>query len=186
MAAGRDEAEPLNEAAPPNEPGAARPEVGDPRESESMCVRTGGFEDRRVLAAVEEWLRSHGADAIELHRVEEGTIRNHQVYLPPFPSRAQAVAAARAIQANGVRDVAVIASGPFTNGISFGVFREEENARRRKAALSKIGYPVRQKENRSRSERYVLAARAGPDPDALRVAWGAAFPKRTIELASCE
>ena len=153
---------------------------------DAMCVRTGGFGDRRVLAAVEEWLRSHGADAIEVHRVKQAAIVSYQVYLPPFASRARAVEAVRAMRANGVRDIAVIGRGPMANGVSLGVFRVESNMLRRIASLARLGYSARHRENRGTVERYVLAARAGPDPDALRAAWGSAYPDRTIELASCE
>ena len=175
------------EAAPPDGTAPAMPSpVAGPAQPQATCVRTGGFEDRRALAEVEEWLRTHGADAIEVTRAKQATIKSHQVYLAPFPSRAEAVAAVRTIRSRGVRDVAVIGHGPLANGVSLGVFQVEENVRRRIASLAKLGYPVRHKENRGTVDRYVLTARSGPDPDALRVAWGAAFPKRTIELTSCE
>ena len=177
---------PQGEPVPQGELVAIRSEGGDADAPEPMCLRTGGVSDRRVLAGVEEWLRSHGAESLEVHRVEETAVRSFRVYLPPYPSRAEAVEAARAVQARGVRDVAVIGSGPLANGVSFGVFRNEDNVRRRLAALTKLGYPVLKKENRGPVERFVLAGRAGRDPDALQAAWAAAFPKRTIEIASCE
>ena len=164
---------------------ATRAEAAGTPAPEPVCLRTGGFEDRRVLATVEDWLRSHGADAIEVQRVGQGAVTSYQVYLPPFASHAQAVARAREIQAKGVRDIAVIGSGPLANGVSFGVFRVEANMRRRMAALAKLGYPVRQKENRGSARQYILAARANQAPDILRAAWVEAFPKQAIEIGDC-
>ena len=152
---------------------------------EPVCLRTGGFEDRRVLATVENWLRSHGADVIEVQRVGQAEVTSYQVYLPPFASHAQAVARAREIQAKGMRDVAVIGSGPLANGVSFGVFRVEANMRRRMAALAKLGYPVRQKENRGPARQYILAARTNEAPDILLAVWAEAFPKQSIEIEDC-
>lgn len=164
---------------------ATRAEAAGTPAPEPVCLRTGGFEDRRVLATVEDWLRSHGADSIEVQRVGQGAVTSYQIYLPPFASHAQAVARAREIQAKGVRDVAVIGSGPLANGVSFGVYRVEANMRRRMAALAKLGYPVQQKENRDSARRYILAARAIQAPDILRAAWAEAFPKQAIEIGDC-
>ncbi|MCY4452964.1 MAG: tetratricopeptide repeat protein [Immundisolibacterales bacterium] len=152
---------------------------------EPVCLRTGEFEDRRVLATVEDWLRSHGADAIVVRREGAGAVTSYQVYLPPFATRARAVARTREIQANGVRDVAVIGTGPLANGVSFGVFGVEENMRRRMAALAKLGYPVQMRENRGPARGYVLAARAVRSADVLRAAWAKAFPGQSIELEDC-
>lgn len=154
--------------------------------SDSICLRTGGFEDRRVLATVEEWLRSHGAESVEVHRVPQLSVESYRVYLPPFASREQAVAKAREIQARGVQDIAVIADGPLANGISFGLYRVEENARRRIDALEKLGYPVRRMEKGDTVSRFVLVARAGSDPNLIRSAWTGAFPNRSIEFEACE
>ena len=149
------------------------------------CVRAAGFEDRRVVDAVAEWLQSRGAEAVEVHRVEHRTIRNHQVYLPAFSDRATATAKVREIRARGVRDVAVIGRGSLANGVSFGVFRSPENMRRRVAALERLGYPVRKKDNMKTVHRYALEARTGSDPAALRAAWSKRFPEHSIDLVDC-
>ena len=48
----------------------------------------------------------------------------------------------REIQGRGVSDVAIIGDGALKNGVSFGVYRDEENMRRRIAALEALGYPA--------------------------------------------
>ena len=149
------------------------------------CVRAAGFEDRRVAAAAEGWLRSRNVEAVEVQRVEHRTIRDHQVYLPAFADRAAAAAKVREIRARGVSDVAVIGRGPLANGVSFGVFRSPENVRRRVAALERLGYRVQQKEHRKTVHRYALEARTGHDPAGLLAAWSKRFPERAIAVVDC-
>ncbi len=149
------------------------------------CVRTGGVEHRRILAGAEPWLRSQGAQAIVVQRVERRAIRNHRVYLPPLADRAAAVAKVRELRAGGVGDVAVIGRGELANGISFGVFGVAENMRQRVAALERLGYPVRSKDNMKTVRQYVIEARTAGDPNALRAAWAGRFPELSLELVDC-
>lgn len=63
-----------------------------------------------------------------------------RVYIPPFADRAAAAEALRELRARGIRDVGIIGRGPLADGISLGVFRSAEGARRRLAALQAMGY----------------------------------------------
>ena len=172
---------------PAAEPGTvpAHLPVGAAPGSVTSCVRTGGFEDGQALSGAGQWLQSHGVEAVTVRSVDRQTIRNHQVYLPPFANRAEAAAKVREIRARGVRDVAVIDRGELTNGISFGVFGVTENMRRRVAALERLGYPVRSKDNMKAVRQHVIEARTAGDPAALRTAWTERFPEHSIELVGC-
>ena len=155
----------------------ARDDPGRPA-AQAGCLRAGGFHDRRVLAEVEEWMESRGAEVFELRRVRDRRVGSRQVYLPPLGSRAEAAAKLREIRARGVRDVAIIKSGPLENGISFGVFGSPENVRRRVAALEQLGIPVRRRDDWVAVHVYYVEARAGRDPDGLLAAWPDRFPER--------
>ena len=172
---------------PAADPGTAPAQVpaGAAPGSVASCVRTGGFEDGQALSGAGQWLRSHGVEAVTVRSVDRQTIRNHQVYLPPFANRAEAAAKVREIRARGVRDVAVIDRGELANGISFGVFGVTENMRRRVAALERLGYPVRSKDNMKAVRQHVIEARTAGDPAALRTAWTERFPEHSIELGDC-
>ena len=149
------------------------------------CLRGGGIEDRRVLAGVEEWLESRGAEVFALRRERHRSPGNFQVYLPPFADREAAAAKAREIRARGVRDIDVIRVGPLANGISFGVYRVAENTRRRVASLERLGYPVRARKTGKVVHRYFLEARSTAHPDALRAAWKKHFPDWPLESVDC-
>ncbi len=158
---------------------------GDSRPEHPACLRGGGIEDRRILAGVEEWLESRGAEVFALRRERHRTPENYQVYLPPLAGREAAVAAAREIRARGVQDIDVIRTGRLENGISFGVYRVAENARRRVASLERLGYPVRTRKTGKVVHRYFLEARSTAHPDALRAAWQRRFPDWPLESVDC-
>ena len=157
----------------------------DSRAERPACLRGGGIEDRRVLAGVEEWLESRGAEVFALRRERHRGPGNFQVYLPPLADREAAAARAHEIRDRGVRDVEVIRSGPLANGISFGVYRIEENTRRRVASLERLGYPVRTRERGKVVHRFFLEARVAAPPDALRAAWKKRFPDWRLESVDC-
>ena len=177
-------------------PAAASADVSPTRASDDSraehpeCLRGGGIEDRRVLAGVEEWLESRGAEVFALRRERHRRPGSFQVYLPPLADREAAEARAREIRSRGVRDIEVIRAGPLANGISFGVYRVVENTRRRAASLERLGYPVRTREIRPREggkvvHRYFLEARSTVHPDALRAAWKERFPDWALESVDC-
>ena len=158
----------------------------DSRVEHPACLRGGGIEDRRVLAGVEEWLESRGAEVFALRRERHRSPGNFQVYLPPLADREAAAARAREIRARGVRDIDVIRTGPLANGISFGVYRVAENTRRRVASLERLGYPVRTRKAGKVVHRYFLEARSTAHPDALRAAWKKRFPDWPLESVECD
>ena len=177
-------------SAPPGEasvPAAAAPAAtaSDPGVARPACIRAGGFDDRRVLAEVEGWMESHGAHVFGLRRERERRIESRRVYLPPLGSRAEADAKLREIRSRGVRDVAVIESGPLRNGISFGRYAVTENMRRRVAALERLGYRVRHRDDGKTIHAYYFEARTNEDPDGLRAAWARRFPERSFEPIDC-
>ena len=149
------------------------------------CLRGGGIEDRRVLAGLEEWLESRGAEVFALRRERHRRPGNFQVYLPPLADREAAAATVREIRDRGVRDIDVIRAGPLENGISFGVYRVAENTRRRAASLERLGYPVRTRKTGKVVHRYSLEARVAAPPDALRAAWKKRFPDWPLESVDC-
>lgn len=157
----------------------------DSRAEHPACLRGGGFEDRGVLAGVEEWLESRGAEVFALRRERHRSPGNFQVYLPPLADREAAAATAREIRARGVRDIGVIRAGSLENGISFGVYRVAENTRRRVASLERLGYPVRSRKTGKVVHRYFLEARVTAHPDALRAAWKKRFPDWSLDSVDC-
>ena len=151
-----------------------------------FCAHAGGFPDRRTVAEAALWLQSHGVEVLHVRHEERRVAGSYQVYLPPFENRDKAAAKVREIRGRGVRDVAVIPDGDLANGISFGIYREEDNMHRRVAELDRLGYAVRSHAAGVEMVRkYVIKARAGGAPATLDTAWSSRFPERTIRVVDC-
>ena len=164
---------------------AAKQEDATP-DPTGFCARAGGFEGRHDVAVAVSWLQAHGVEGVEVHHEERRVARSHRVYLPPLASRAEADAKLREIRGRGVRDVAIIGDGALENGISFGVYTEAKNMRRRVAALDSLGYDVETGAvDIDVLEEYVVNMRAADPLDALRSAWTPRFPEQAMEPVAC-
>ena len=152
----------------------------------SFCAYAGRFLDRRAVADAALWLRSYGAEVLEVRHEERRTTSSYRVYLPPFASQQAAVAKLREIRKRGVRDVAVIKDGDLVNGISLGVYREADNMQRRVAALDQLGYSARSRAVELEIvKEYVIKAQAGGTPARLDAAWTKQFPEQPIRVVDC-
>ena len=66
--------------------------------------------------------------------------RGYWVYLPAMQSRIDALNVARELSQIGLQDYYVVTAGTNENTISMGLYRDEENARKRQGALVRLGY----------------------------------------------
>lgn len=73
----------------------------------------------------------------EAHSVET---RGYWVYLPAMPSREQALTVARQLSSRGVRDYYVVTAGDQQNTISLGLFRDRNNADKRRGEVAALGF----------------------------------------------
>ena len=146
------------------------------------CARAGGFEDFDAASGALRWLRARGADQVAVRLEEERRVTSWRVYLPPLGNYEQAAAKVREIQGRGVHDVGIIGEGDLTNGISFGVYQDEDNMRRRVATLRALGFPVQSASDLEIVDRYVVEARA---PAAFDAEWKTRFPDRPLQPVPC-
>ena len=153
---------------------------------DEFCAHAGGFDGRSAVAEAALWLRSYGAEIVEVRHEKQKIASSYRVYLPPFPSREAAAATVREIRERGVSDMVVIKDGDLVNGISFGIYAEADNMHRRVAALGRLGYSVRSRaEDVDAIEEYVIKTRAGGAPVDLHAAWTSQFPDYSLDLADC-
>lgn len=101
--------------------------------------------------------------------VTTGRVSGWRVFMPPFPSRAEAQAQVERMRAAGIDDLLVMPEGDDANGIALGRYGSEDAARRRVSALQVAGF----------------AARIAPLGDAVTQGWidvaaGAAFDSARV------
>ena len=149
------------------------------------CVRAGRFKDRAAAEEAAAWLRSRDAEAVAVRHEERQLVTSYRVFLPALPSVAAAKSKLREIRGRGIRDAAIFGKGARANEISLGVYRNEDNARRRVARFKKLGYTVKSEPNVKTLSVYVLEAGVGGDRSAFEEAWTAKFPGHVIGDVEC-
>jgi hypothetical protein len=117
---------------------AAAPEP-DEAWAERRCLAIGPFptqsEARRALD-----LLTPMVERIRTREEYERQSRGFVVFLPAPSTREEALATARALKQQGVRDYYVVTAGPQQNTISLGLFSNRDNAERRVAEITQLGF----------------------------------------------
>lgn len=122
------------EQADPPEP------IGDGEQRE--CLEIGPFltqaDLRRAVGAL-----TAGARRIQFRETTAVVQRGYRVFLPAPPTREAALATARGLFGRGIRDYYVVTAGEDENTISFGLYRNEQNALRRLEQVRGFGVEAR-------------------------------------------
>ena len=170
---------------------AALPTLTDPTVAEpargALCLHAKRFRSHAAANEAQQWLRTRGIEAAEPQR-KQREVTSHHIYLLPFPSHREARAKVNEALARGVKDVAVITSGPLENGVSFGVYWIERYARKRIEELDTIGYPIRHAQIPKIVREYEIEARASADVpwrEQHAKAWRSQYPRQRMKIRSC-
>ncbi len=107
-----------------------------------VCHTLGPFTTSADMRAAMQTLSPHVA-RIQYREQNMRTSRGFWVYLPRVASREAALDEARQLRAKGIHDYYVVTAGDQQNTISLGLFNDEANARKRLAALQKLGFNAR-------------------------------------------
>ena len=105
------------------------------------CVVAGPFESREAAVEAEQRLAASGA-TVELLEESEIAPAAYLVYVEPAASGDAAWHVLRELRTQSVDDAYVIPSGPLENGVSIGVFTEEDRANTRRDRVAALGYTV--------------------------------------------
>ena len=105
-----------------------------------VCYTIGPFDDADRADAAHRRLAELGLDPAQ-RTTEDRDVYGYQVLLPPYPSRAEAVAATRELAEKGVEDYFVINSEPgLENAVSVGLFEQKRYAVRHADYLNDLGF----------------------------------------------
>jgi hypothetical protein len=115
---------------------SAAPEAPGPA---SICLSLGPFSTPADLRKAMNTLMPQ-VESIQFREVAAVSLRGYRVFLPAAGSRAQALETARALSAKGISDYYVVTAGDQQDTISLGIFRELENASKRREEVAALGY----------------------------------------------
>ena len=105
----------------------------------SVCLSLGPFSTPADLRKAMNTLMPR-VESIQYREVAAVSLRGYRVFLPAAGSRAQALETARALSAKGISDYYVVTAGEQQDTISLGIFRELENATKRREEVAALGY----------------------------------------------
>jgi hypothetical protein len=106
---------------------------------DAVCQSIGPFETSVALRRAMDALLPK-VERIQFREVEATALRGYRVFLPAAADREQALATARSLSAKGIADYYVVTAGDQSNTVSLGIFRELQNATKRRDDVVKLGY----------------------------------------------
>lgn len=149
------------------------------------CYEVTPFADRSSAQAAADWLREEAGTEAGLRRRETERAQRHLVYVGPLETRAAAASRMKRMQADGIRDIAVIGSGPRANAVSLGVFSTRDRAERRLKALREKGYEPQLSPLHATQQTWSVDVAARRGADLPLPAFQAAFPGRELTPVEC-
>jgi hypothetical protein len=137
---------------------AVAAEVGAPSAlatASHRCLALGPFTTPQDLRDARQSL---GGQVMRMRSRQEQTTQSSGwwVYLPASASRAQALAQTRELEAHKISDYFVVSSGDQPNAISLGVFKDPDNARKRRDDIVAAGFPARMSQRNESTPEYWL------------------------------
>lgn len=106
---------------------------------DSDCYALGPFQTQADVRRVANAMATSVAQSRQRQRMQT-LDRGFWVFLPAVATREDALNLARELSAAGLKDYYVVTAGDRENTVSLGLFKEEENAVRRQAALQALGF----------------------------------------------
>lgn len=151
-----------------------------------VCVEWGPIPDAERARALASLEPLDIGKLISQKKVE--VITNYWVFIPPLANKAAADKRVAELKAQGIRDVVAMDGGPQRFAISLGVFRTEDAAQARLAALESEGVKLAKVGPRAQAvQQSVLVVRDPPAPAVARLKeLQADFQGSEIKIGTCE
>ena len=129
----------LAEAEPESLPASAELAFAPTRmDAAPACLSIGPFDTPSALRRAVDVLGA-SVGKLQYREAQVQSSRGWRVYVPAAATRGDALAKARALAGQGIRDYYVVTAGPGENTVSLGLFREQQNAEARLAEVKALG-----------------------------------------------
>lgn len=132
---------------------AAQAQQAEQPKPPSYCETLGPFVDRPAAQVALGKLQPL-TQRTQVRQNKARIVRGYWVHVPVHDSRAEALATARQLAAAGVRDYYVVTAGEQENTISLGLFRDQENAAKRRDQVAAMGFRARVIERADEQEQF--------------------------------
>jgi hypothetical protein len=123
-----------------DETASPEPDIAPVAKAAPVCYTLGPFKELDLAKTVTGRLKTLDIATQRRSKVEQEQF-GYRVYLPPYPNREAAAAAAQQLSALDIRDYFVISDEEdMKNGISLGLFRKKSGAIRRMAQVRRFDF----------------------------------------------
>lgn len=127
------------------------------------CLAIGPFDTLSDTRDVIDALSAH-VPRIQYRQEQTTQSSGWWVYLPPLPSRDQALGVARQLTDKGISDYYVVTAGDRQNTISLGLYHDQGNALRRQQQLVALGFHPQVKQRTETLPQYWVDIALPADP----------------------
>ena len=111
----------------------------EPIDQESMaCIQVGPFENEASMDELKAEL-TQLFDRVQTREKRSIVDKGYWVYVPKYPTRAEAEQAVRELTAAGAREFYIVPDGTMANAISLGFYARRERAEERRLRLNDLG-----------------------------------------------
>ncbi|MFN3965469.1 SPOR domain-containing protein [Silanimonas lenta] len=148
-------------------------------EATPVCLSVGPFDTPSALRRAVDALGG-SVGKLQYREAQVQSTRGWRVFIPAAPSRGEALATARSLAAQGVRDYYVVTAGPGENTVSLGLFREQRNAEARLAEVRALGIEAVMEAASEERPQWWLEIAVAPDFDWRRPLGSGAWQARPI------
>ena len=108
-------------------------------EENLSCFTLGPFKDEKVVSQIKSQLAEHFKQ-LTIRKIEESERHRYWIFIPPLPSRSDAIATSKLLAKQKIKDYYIVRSGNNNNSISLGHFKEKSHADRRVKQLTRLGF----------------------------------------------
>jgi hypothetical protein len=150
----------------------------EPLDGNPLCLSIGPFATPADLRKAMNTLMPR-VGRIQFREMAATAVRGYRVFLPAAHSRAQALETARSLAARGLTDYYVVTAGEQQNTVSLGIFRDRNNAQKRREEAVALGYHALLEARTERVPQWWVDVAAAEDFD-----WHALLPDSDLQAVA--
>lgn len=111
-----------------------------PLDARIYCYDIGPYANKTDAQHAVDWFKAQKALEHSIETRDTPVVHSTRVYLPPYSSRQAAREVEKRLVQQNINDKMIITQGKLTNGISLGVYRDQDSVERRLKQLKEKGY----------------------------------------------
>lgn len=148
--------------------GAELQAAAQPLSDFPVCLRIGPFASPAEVRMGMDRLMPHVGE-IQYREAQATSLDGYRVFLPATPTYQAALENARVLESRGIQEYYIVTSGPQRNTVSLGLFKDLQNAEKRRDEIVALGFNVQLETRTDAAPEWWIEARVARGFDAASV-----------------